>query len=116
MAILVIGEHDNSVLKPSTLNAVTAAGQLGSEVDLLVAGSDCGLAAEHAARVAGVSRVLKAEAECLADALAENLVPLIVKLAEDYPCCRSGINVWKKRAARGGCIAGRTADLRHKRD
>ena len=84
MAILVIGEHDNSVLKPSTLNAVTAAGQLGSEVDLLVAGSDCGLAAEHAARVAGVSRVLKAEAECLADALAENLVPLIVKLAEDY--------------------------------
>ena len=84
MAILVIGEHDNSVLKPSTLNAVTAAGQLGSEVDLLVAGSDCGLAAEHAARVAGVSRVLKAEAECLADALAENLAPLIVKLAEDY--------------------------------
>ncbi len=104
MAILVIGEHDNSVLKPSTLNAVTAAGQLGSEVDLLVAGSDCGLAAEHAARVAGVSRVLKAEAECLADALAENLVPLIVKLAEDYthvvaPASTFGKNVLPGAAA-----------------
>ena len=104
MAILVIGEHDNSVLKPSTLNAVTAAGQLGSEVDLLVAGSDCGLAAEHAARVAGVSRVLKAEAECLADALAENLAPLIVKLAEDYthvvaPASTFGKNVLPGAAA-----------------
>ena len=104
MAILVVGEHDNSVLKPSTLNAVTAAGQLGSEIDLLVAGFTCDSAAEHAARVAGVSRVLKAEAECLADALAENLAPLIVKLAEGYthvvaPASTFGKNVLPRAAA-----------------
>ena len=104
MAILVVGEHDNSALKPSTLNAVTAAGQLGSEIDLLVAGFTCDSAAEHAARVAGVSRVLKAEAECLADALAENLAPLIVKLAEGYthvvaPASTCGKNVLPRAAA-----------------
>ena len=104
MAILVVGEHDNSALKPSTLNAVTAAGQLGSEIDVLVAGFTCDLAAEHAARVAGVSRVLKAEAECLADALAENLAPLIVKLAEGYthvvaPASTFGKNVLPRAAA-----------------
>ena len=104
MAILVVGEHDNSALKPSTLNAVTAAGQLGSEIDLLVAGFTCDSAAEHAARVAGVSRVLKAEAECLADALAENLAPLIVKLAEGYthvvaPASTFGKNVLPRAAA-----------------
>jgi len=104
MAILVVGEHDHSALKPSTLNAVTAAGQLGSEIDLLVAGFTCDSAAEHAARVAGVSRVLKAEAECLADALAENLAPLIVKLAEGYthvvaPASTFGKNVLPRAAA-----------------
>ena len=104
MAILVVGEHDNSALKPSTLNAVTAAGQLGSEIDLLVAGFTCDSAAEHAARVAGVSRVLKAEAECLADSLAENLAPLIVKLAEGYthvvaPASTFGKNVLPRAAA-----------------
>ena len=104
MAILVVGEHDNSALKPSTLNAVTAAGQLGSEIDLLVAGFTCDSAAEHAARVSGVSRVLKAEAECLADALAENLAPLIVKLAEGYthvvaPASTFGKNVLPRAAA-----------------
>ena len=104
MAILVVGEHDNSALKPSTLNAVTAAGQLGSEIDLLVAGFTCDSAAEHAARGAGVSRVLKAEAECLADALAENLAPLIVKLAEGYthvvaPASTFGKNVLPRAAA-----------------
>ena len=104
MAILVIGEHDNSELKPSTLNAVTAAQQLGAEIDLLVAGSDCSAAAEHAGRVTGVGRVLKAESPCLADALAENLAPLIVSLAGDYshvvaPASTFGKNVMPRASA-----------------
>ena len=51
MSILVIGEHDNDELKPSTLNTVTAAQELGDEIDLLVAGADCSAAAEHAAEL-----------------------------------------------------------------
>ena len=51
MSILVIGEHDNNELKPSTLNTVTAAQELGGEIELLIAGANCAAAAEHAARV-----------------------------------------------------------------
>ena len=49
MSILVIGEHDNNELKPSTLNTVTAALELGGEIDILIAGANCAAAAEHAA-------------------------------------------------------------------
>nr|HNI21718.1 electron transfer flavoprotein subunit alpha/FixB family protein [Plasticicumulans sp.] len=72
MAVLVIAEHDNAVLKAATLNTVTAAAGLG-EVHVLVAGQGCGAVAEAAAQVAGVSKVLLADDAALAHALAENL-------------------------------------------
>ncbi|PKO52891.1 MAG: electron transfer flavoprotein subunit alpha, partial [Betaproteobacteria bacterium HGW-Betaproteobacteria-21] len=62
MPILVIAEHDNQAIKAATLNTVTAAAALGSDVHVLVAGSACGAAAEAAAKIAGVAKVLVADA------------------------------------------------------
>lgn len=84
MTSLVIAEHDNATLKPATLNAVTAAAQIGGEVHLLVAGSACGAVAEDAAQIAGVGKVLLADAPHYADQLPENLAALIVAHAGGY--------------------------------
>jgi electron transfer flavoprotein alpha subunit len=88
MAILVIAEHDNATLQASTLNTVTAAAELSGhgagDVVMLVAGSDCAPAADAAAQVAGVSKVLLADDPAQAHALAENLAKLVVGLAGDY--------------------------------
>src|SRR5512135_3891178 len=81
MAVLIIAEHDHRSLKPATLNAVTAAGKLGGEIHVLVAGSDCGAAAEAAARIEGVAKVRVADAPHYADDLAENLAALVVETA-----------------------------------
>jgi electron transfer flavoprotein alpha subunit len=83
MAVLVIAEHDNQTLKPATRNAVTAATKLG-DVTVLVAGQNCRPAAEAAAKVAGVSKVLIAEAPELAHGLPENVAPLIADLGGSY--------------------------------
>src|SRR3546814_11715592 len=84
MSILVIAEHDGKAIKAGTLNAVTAAQAIGGEIHLLVAGSNCGGAAEAAARIAGVAKVLVADDPALAHALPENLAPAIAALAEGY--------------------------------
>jgi len=84
MSTLVLAEHDNSALKPATLNSVAAAGQLGGDVHVLVAGAGCAGVAEEAAKLAGVGKVLLADAEIYRNDLAENLAPLLVKLAPDY--------------------------------
>jgi electron transfer flavoprotein alpha subunit len=84
MSILVIAEHDNEALKSATLHTVTAAGRLGDEVHLLVAGANCGAVAEAAARIAGVSKVLVADDAVYAHPLAEGLALLVVGLAEGY--------------------------------
>lgn len=81
MSLLVIAEHDHRVLKAATLNTLSAARQLGAEVDVLVAGHDCAAAAQAAGALAGVRRVLLADAPHYADHLAENLAPLVVSLA-----------------------------------
>ena len=104
MSILVIAEHDNAELKPSTLHTVTAAGELGDEIHVLVAGKGSGEVAESAAKVAGVAKVLHAEAEAYEHQLAENLAPLIVKLAGGYshvlaPATTFGKNVMPRAAA-----------------
>ena len=77
MGILVIAEHDNHSIKAATLNALGAAVQLGGEVTLLVAGSDCGAAVEAGARINGVSRVLHADAPHYEHGLVEELAPLV---------------------------------------
>ncbi len=104
MAILVIAEHDNSTLKGATLNAVTAASQVGGELHLLVAGEGCGAVAEAAAQVAGVNKVLVADNAAYAHQLAENLSKLISELGRDYshviaPATTSGKNVMPRVAA-----------------
>ena len=85
MAALVVAEHDNRALKPATLNAVAAANEIAAgEVDILVAGRDCRVLADAAAQVAGAKKVLLAEDAAYEHGLAENVAPLVVKLAEHY--------------------------------
>lgn len=84
MTILIIAEHDNAHLKPATLNALTAAQQIGGEIDVLVAGSDCAAVAQAAAVMAGVRSVLVADNAVYAQQLAENLSQLVAKLAPNY--------------------------------
>jgi len=84
MSILVLAEHDNSALKSASFNTVTAAGEIGGEVHVLVAGAECAAVAEEAAKIPGVAKVLLAEAPHYAHDLAENVAPLIVKLAPGY--------------------------------
>ncbi|UVI40060.1 electron transfer flavoprotein subunit alpha/FixB family protein [Qipengyuania spongiae] len=78
MKTLVWVEHDNNEMKDATLSAVTAASKLGSEVHLLVAGSNCRAVAEQAAKIAGVGKVHLADDAAYEHALAENVAPLIV--------------------------------------
>jgi electron transfer flavoprotein alpha subunit len=84
MKTLLIADHDNATLKDATAKALTAALALGGTVDVLVAGKDCGEAAAAAAKLAGVAKVLLAEAEPLAHQLAEPLAGLVVSLAGGY--------------------------------
>jgi electron transfer flavoprotein alpha subunit len=81
---LVIADHDHSEIKPATLAAVTAAQRIGGDIQILVAGRDCGRAATRASGIAGVSRVLLADDEQYADHLAEPLAALIVSLAGNH--------------------------------
>jgi electron transfer flavoprotein alpha subunit len=104
MAVLVLAEHDNQTLKKATLNAVAAAKKLGGEIHVLVAGSQAGAAARAASQVAGVSKVLQADAPHLGEFLAENLSALIVALAKSYshvlaPATSTGKDVMPRAAA-----------------
>ncbi|MDQ3027444.1 MAG: FAD-binding protein [Pseudomonadota bacterium] len=84
MPALVIAEHDNTQLKGGTANAVTAAAQMGGDVHVLVAGSGAKAAADAAAKLAGVTKVLHVEAPHYAGGLAENFAALVVPMAKDY--------------------------------
>lgn len=100
---LVWVEHDNASVKDATLAVVTAAAQIG-EVTALVAGSGCDAAATAAAQIAGVSKVLKADDAAYANALAENVAPLVAGLMADYdafvaPATTTGKNIAPRVAA-----------------
>ena len=84
MSNLVIVEHDNNEVALATLNAVTAAQQIGGDIDLLIAGENCGAVADAAAKIAGVNKVKVADDARFAHHLAENLASLIVEVAGDY--------------------------------
>ena len=104
MSILVVADHDNASLKAATLNTIAAAGKLGGDVHVLVAGAGNDGAANAAAKVAGVAKVLKADDAAYANQLAENMAPLIVKLAEGYshvlaPANSFGKNIMPRVAA-----------------
>ena len=103
MKTLVWVEHDNASVKDATLAVVTAAAQMG-EVTALVAGSGCDGAAAAAAQIAGVSKVLKADDAAYANALAENVAPLVAGLMADYdafvaPATTTGKNIAPRVAA-----------------
>jgi len=104
MSVLVIAEHDDSELKPATLNTVTAAKALGGEIHVLVVGEGCGAVAEAAGKIDGVAKVLVADAPEYAHRLAENVANLVVGLADGYshvlaPHTTSGKNILPRAAA-----------------
>jgi electron transfer flavoprotein alpha subunit len=104
MTVLVIAEHDNASVKPATLNTVTAAAKCGGDVHVLIAGSNAGAAAQAAAQIAGVSKVLHADAAHLGDQLAENIAAQVVAIANNYthvlaPATPNGKNVAPRVAA-----------------
>jgi len=104
MSVLVIAEHDNQSLSASTLPTVTAGVQLGENITVLVAGHQCAGAAEAAARIPGVARVLQADAAHYEHGLAEELTPLIAQAAADHayilaPASTFGKNLLPRVAA-----------------
>ncbi|MCL4183887.1 MAG: FAD-binding protein [Burkholderiaceae bacterium] len=101
MAALVLAEHDNAALKPSTLNTIAAAAKAGGEVTVLVAGSGCAAVAQAAAQAAGVAKVLLADAPQLADQLAENVLAVAGGFTHILaPATAHGKNVAPRIAAR----------------
>ena len=105
MSILVIAEHDNASLKGATLNTVTAAKACGGDVHVLVAGHNAAAAAQAAAQVAGVAKVLHADADALAHGLAENVAAQVLAVAGNYthilfPATAGGKNVAPRVAAK----------------
>jgi electron transfer flavoprotein alpha subunit len=104
MTILVFAEHDNETLSDQTAKAVDAAGKIGGDIHVLVAGKGAGSAAEAAGKLAGVTKVLHADGDDYAHGLAEPVADLIVKLAGDYdvimaPATTAGKNVMPRVAA-----------------
>jgi len=104
MSVLVIAEHDGKQLKPGTANAIAAATKMGDDVTVLVAGHQCKDAAQAAAKVAGVKKVLHTDSELYAGFLAENLAALIVPLAGKFthvvaPATGFGKNLMPRVAA-----------------
>jgi len=105
MVALVIAEHDNASLKGSTHHTVTAAAQCGGDVHVLVAGSNASAAAAAAAQIAGVAKVIVADAPYFADGLAENVAEQVLAIAGDYshilaPATAYGKNILPRVAAK----------------
>ncbi|MEZ0605436.1 electron transfer flavoprotein subunit alpha/FixB family protein [Paraburkholderia sp. IW21] len=104
MTILVIAEHDNASIKAATLNTIAAAQKIGGDIHVLVAGSNAQAAADAAAKIAGVSRILLADAPQLGDGLAENIDGTVLRIARDYshvlaPATAYGKNIAPRIAA-----------------
>ena len=105
MSVLVIAEHDNASIKGATLNTVTAAAACGGDVHVLVAGHNAGAAAQAAAQIAGVAKVIHADAAGLEHGLAENVAAQVLAIAQNYshilfPATASGKNVAPRVAAK----------------
>ena len=105
MTSLVIAEHDNTSIKGATLNTVTAAAACGGDVHVLVAGHNAGPAAAAAAQIAGVSKVIHADAAYLEHGLAESMAAQVLAIASSYshilfPATASGKNIAPRVAAK----------------
>ena len=84
MSILILADHDNASLKSVSRSVIAAAGKLGSDIHVLIAGSNCSGAVDAATKCAGVSKVLQADAPAYANGLAENVAPLVAELGKSY--------------------------------
>ena len=105
MTTLVIAEHDNASIKGATLNTVTPAAACGGDVHVLVAGHNAGAAAQAAAQITGVAKVIHADAPGLEHGLAENVAAQVLAIASNYshilfPATASGKNVAPRVAAK----------------
>ncbi|WP_298744634.1 FAD-binding protein, partial [uncultured Brevundimonas sp.] len=105
MAVLVIADHDGAAVRETTRKTVTAASRLGGEVDILVVGQAARAAADSAAKIAGVRKVLLAESDALAHRLAEAVEATVMGLADGYdaflsPASNDGKNFMPRIAAR----------------
>lgn len=105
MASLVLAEHDNAALKDATHKTVSAAAQISTPVHVLVAGENCAAVAQSAAKIAGVEKILLADAPLYAKQLAEPMQVLILSLADRYdailaPATTSGKNILPRVAAK----------------
>lgn len=104
MTNLILAEHDNTRIKAATLNAVTAASQIGGDIHILITGANCNEAAAQASQISGVSKIIKADAPHLEHNLAEDIAPIIVDLASNYshilaPATTFGKNILPRAAA-----------------
>ncbi|MDP3626789.1 MAG: FAD-binding protein [Hydrogenophaga sp.] len=104
MTALVIAEHDNASVKGATFNTVAAAAQCGGDVHVLIAGHNAGAAAAAAAKIAGVSKVIHADAPGFEHGLAENVAAQVLTIAANYshilfPATASGKNIAPRVAA-----------------
>ncbi len=104
MNTLVIAEHDNSQLKPATLNTVGAATKLDGEIHILVAGENCDTVIQSAAKITGITKVLAVDSENYTHALAENMALLVTEIADNYshiltPATTTGKNFMPRIAA-----------------
>src|SRR3569623_2713544 len=105
MTNLVIAEHDNASIKAATLHTIAAAQKIGGDIHVLVAGQNAQAAADAAAKIAGVSKVLLADAPQLAEGLAENVEATVLNIAKDYshilaPATAYGKNIAPRIAAK----------------
>ena len=96
MSVLLVAEHNNKELRSFTLNAVTAASKIDSELHVLVAGKDCSDVAKKVSEISIVKKVLHVEAEHYANYLAENFAPLVVKVSKNYSHIISSANTFGK--------------------
>ncbi|MFT7130041.1 MAG: electron transfer flavoprotein alpha subunit [Gammaproteobacteria bacterium] len=104
MSILILAEHDNASVKAATLNVVAAAKEIGGDITVLVAGSNCGPAGEEASNIEGVTKVLVADNAVYANQLPENVSLLVVEISKDYshilaPATTNGKNIAPRVAA-----------------
>ena len=104
MSILVIAEHDNNELKVATLNTITAASEIGGDIEILIAGSECEGVANQAAQIPGVQKILLADKPAYANFLPENIGSLVAEVGSSYthiltPATANGKNFLPRVAA-----------------
>ena len=104
MSLLIVAEHDNSSLSSASLHTVTAGKEIGSDIDILVVGSDCGKVANEASRIPGIKNILLADSKEYKDFIAENISNLIMSIANNYthiiaPSSTTGKNIMPRIAA-----------------